>query len=66
VTRPALRAVAVVERDLYVTEPAATPRCVWFDEEPINWSALVPERAPSSGVRRMGEMDLRWEETRPC
>ena len=55
----ALRLVA--DHDIYVTEPAATPRRVWLDDsEPVNWSALVSERAPSSGVRLRGAtaMDL--------
>lgn len=58
----ALRLVAI-EEDIYVTEPAATPRCVWFDDgEPVDWSALVSERAPSSGVRMRGEAEMEWEE----
>ncbi len=57
--------------DLYVTDAAATPRCPLDGQagryareelEPIDWTTMLPERPPKSGVRLRGEMDLEeWE-----
>jgi hypothetical protein len=54
----------VLERaeDIYVTDPASTPRVARWGEDPIDWSALLPPRASKSGVRRTGKMDLGWDE----
>ncbi len=57
--------------DLYVTDAARTPRCPLDGQagryareelEPIDWTTMLPERPPRSGVRRTGETDLNWEE----
>ena len=53
-------AAKLSDGDIYTAEPAKTPRVRWFDdaEQPIDWSALVLPRAPKSGMRLVGEVNM--------